>query len=107
MLAIMQKILYVFGILGIPSIFTLIAFTLKKVKVDAEKINILMSAQQAQMRSQLLKDYYHYTNRGFVYESELQDWINQYEAYHKLGANGIMDNRKNRLLNLDVKEEIL
>ena len=107
MMEIMQKILYVFGILGIPSIFTLIAFTLKKVKADAEKINILMSAQQAQMRSQLLKDYYHYKNRGFIYESELQDWMNQYEAYHTLGANGVMDNRKDKLMSLETKEEIL
>ena len=104
---IMKDILYVLGLLGIPSIFTLIAFTLKRVKEDAKQIKILMTAQQAQMRSQLLKDYHHYVNRGFIYESELEDWENQYKAYHSLGANGIMDNRRERLLKLDVKEEIV
>ena len=104
---IMKDILTFFGLLGIPSMFTLIVFILKKVTADAKQIKILMAAQQAQMRSQLLKDYYHYTNRGFIYESELSDWENQYQAYHSLGANGIMDNRRERLLNLDVKEEIM
>ena len=107
MIKIMNDILYVFGLLGIPSIFTLIIFVLRKVSSDAKQIKILMAAQQAQMRSQLLKDYYHYTNRGFIYESELSDWENQYQAYHALGANGIMDKRREKLLNLDVKEEIL
>lgn len=95
------------GLIGVPSIFTLCLVCLKKVKQDAKQIKTLMTAQQAQMRSQLLKDYYHYMNRGFIYESELSDWENQYQAYHSLGANGIMDNRRDRLFNLDVKEEIL
>lgn len=106
-MSMLNKILTVLGLLGIPSIFTLIVFVLKKVQADAKQIKILMAAQQAQMRSQLLKDYYHYMNRGFVYESELSDWENQYQAYHSLGANGIMDNRRQKLMDLETKEEIL
>ena len=95
------------GILGVPTIFTLCVWVVNKLRKDTSQIKILMTAQQAQMRSQLLKDYYAYTNRGYVYESELEDWENQYQAYHALGANGIMDNRRDRLLKLDVKEEII
>ncbi len=95
------------GILGFPTIFTMCVWVLKRLKKDARQIKVLMTAQQAQMRSQLLKDYYTYTNRGYVYESELEDWENQYQAYHSLGANGIMDNRRERLLKLDVREEII
>lgn len=104
---ILNEILSIFALLGIPSIFTLIIFVLKRIKEDAKQLKILMEAQQAQMRSQLLKDYYHYVDRGFVYESELKDWENQYQAYHSLGANGIMDDRRKKLFNLDVKEEIV
>ena len=104
---ILNEILSIFALLGIPSIFTLIVFVLKRIKEDAKQLKILMEAQQAQMRSQLLKDYYHYVDRGFVYESELKDWENQYQAYHSLGANGIMDDRRKKLFNLDVKEEIV
>ena len=91
---------------GIPTIFTMLVWVVKRVKKYARQISILMKAQQAQMRSQLLKDFYTYKNRGFIYESELADWENQYQAYHELGMNGIMDNRRERLLRLEVKEEV-
>lgn len=84
----------------------MVAALTKKTKKYAEQIKTLMNAQQAQMRSQLLKDYYKYTQRKFIYEAELEDWINQYNAYHSLGANGIMDKRKETLMNLPTKEEI-
>ena len=94
------------AILGFPTVFVMLSALFKKMGKYSSQIKILMSAQQAQMRSQLLKDYYTYKNRGFIYEAELQDWISQYEAYHSLGANGIMDKRKEALLNLDTREEI-
>ena len=99
-------ILNIMAILGFPTVFVMLSALFKKVGKYSGQIKILMSAQQAQMRSQLLKDYYTYKNRGFIYEAELQDWISQYEAYHSLGANGIMDKRKEALLNLDTREEI-
>lgn len=99
-------ILNIMAILGFPTVFVMLSALFKKVGKYSGQIKILMSAQQAQMRSQLLKDYYTYKNRGFIYEAELQDWISQYEAYHSLGANGIMDKRKETLLNLDTREEI-
>ena len=99
-------ILNIMAILGFPTVFVMLSALFKKMGKYSGQIKILMSAQQAQMRSQLLKDYYTYKNRGFIYEAELQDWISQYEAYHSLGANGIMDKRKEALLNLDTREEI-
>ena len=99
-------ILNIMAILGFPTVFVMLSALFKKMGKYSGQIKILMTAQQAQMRSQLLKDYYTYKNRGFIYEAELQDWISQYEAYHSLGANGIMDKRKETLLNLDTREEI-
>lgn len=78
----------------------------RRTKKYSEQIKTLMNAQQAQMRSQLLKDYYTYKQRGYVYESELEDWENQYQAYHSLGANGIMDRRRETLFNLETRKEI-
>ena len=105
----MEKLIYILNILaiiGFPSLFVLVSVTIKKMGKYSKQIKILMEAQQAQMRSQLLKDFYTYKNRGFVYEAELQDWISQYEAYHSLGANGVMDKRKETLLNLETRAEI-
>lgn len=94
------------AVLGFPTVFGMIAALARRTKKYSEQIKTLMNAQQAQMRSQLLKDYYKYTQRKFIYEAELEDWINQYNAYHSLGANGIMDKRKETLMNLETKAEI-
>ena len=99
-------ILNFIAVLGFPTVFAMVAALTKKTKKYAEQIKTLMNAQQAQMRSQLLKDYYKYTQRKFIYEAELEDWMNQYEAYHSLGANGIMDKRKETLMNMETRAEI-
>lgn len=99
-------ILNFLAILGVPTVFAIVVAILKKMGKFETKIKILMNSQQAQMRSQLLKDYYTYKRRGFIYEAELSDWMSQYDAYHSLGANGIMDRRKDALLDLETKEEI-
>ena len=99
-------ILNFFAILGVPTVFAIVVAILKKMGKFQSQIKILMNSQQAQMRSQLLKDYYTYKRRGFIYEAELSDWMSQYDAYHSLGANGIMDRRKDALLDLETKEEI-
>ena len=50
------------------------------------------------MRSQLLEQYYLIKERGFVWSDELDDWMNQYTAYHALvGENGVLDARKDEL----------
>lgn len=60
-----------------------------------------MKAQKAQMRSQLLKDYYFYKERGYILPIELDDWENQYQAYHELvGPNGVLDDRRLVLMKL-------
>ena len=48
----------------------------------------------------LLKDYKEYDKKGYVLDIELKDWENQYQAYHQLGANGVLDDRYKRLLEL-------
>lgn len=105
----MEKLIYILNILaiiGFPSLFVLVSVTIKKMGKYSKQIKILMKAQQAQMRSQLLKDYYTYKRRGFVYESELEDWENLYNNYHSLGANGIMNKRRETLMSLETKAEI-
>ena len=106
-MTIITKIVSILGLLGIPSLFVMVRWCMSKVKQESQKMTILMEAQQAQMRSQLLKDYYTYTKRGFVYDFELKDWENQYQAYHKLGANGIIDDRRSKLFDLDVKDDVM
>lgn len=105
----MEKILLVLNflaVLGVPTIFAVVVALTKKVGKYSAQIKVLMNAQQAQMRSQLLKDYYTYTKRGYVLESELEDWESQYQAYHSLGANGILDSRRDALMKLESRKEV-
>lgn len=88
------------GIIGIPSLFAIIAAIVKSLKSYADKISILCQAQQAQMRAQLLDLYHIYKDKGYVTEEELEEWENQYQAYHSLGKNGVLDKRRDELLKL-------
>lgn len=95
----LREIVSLLGILGIPSIFAMTAYCIKECRRFAKQLDILHSAQKAQMRSQLLEQYYLVKNRGFVYADELDDWMNQYKAYHELvGDNGVLDSRKDELV---------
>ena len=59
-----------------------------------------MKAQQAQMRAQLLADYHSAMCDGFISEDDLQEWENQYQSYHELGQNGVLDVRREQLMQL-------
>ena len=87
-------------ILGIPSIFTMTVWCIKSCIQYTRQLKVLAKAQQAQMRSQLLEQYHKYMKDGYISEEHMEDWENQYQAYHSLGENGILDNRRNTLLKL-------
>lgn len=87
--------------LGLPTILAILVWVIKQ----GQKIAILMSAQQAQMRTKLLELYHKYEKRGYITEEELEDWENQYQAYHSLGKNGILDARRERLFKLNTLSE--
>lgn len=95
-----KDIVYVMTILGIPSIFTLSITCIRLCMKYAKQIQILMKSQQAQMRTKLLELYNKYIEQGWISDDDLQDWENQYQAYHSLGNNGILDARRQQLFNL-------
>lgn len=91
-------------LVGVPSIFAITVWIIKLVTKLARQVDILQKSQKAQMRAQLLKEYEEYKERGFIRQLELDEWENQYQAYHELvGANGILDTRRAELLHLPVR----
>ena len=88
------------GILGIPSIFTMTIWCIKSCIQYTRQLKVLAKAQQAQMRSQLLEQYHRYLKDGYISEEHMEDWENQYQAYHSLGENGILDSRRETLMKL-------
>lgn len=95
-----MKIVGIMGAVGIPSIFSMTMWCIKACKKYTKQLKILMKSQQAQMRTKLLEKYHEYKKRGWVSEEELEDWENQYQSYHDLGQNGILDKRREVLMSL-------
>ena len=89
------------AVLGVPGIFTIVVFLFRSVIKAMKNIEILQKAQKAQMRSQLLKQHDDHMAQGYIEQLYLDDWINQYNAYHALvGPNAVLDARKDDLIHL-------
>ena len=93
------------GMLGLPTLFGMAAWCMRKVRKFAKQMAVLAKAQQAQMRSQLLEQYHYYMDSGWISEEHMEDWENQYKAYHSLGENGVLDSRRADLLHLPNKKK--
>lgn len=97
----LKNIIYWLALLGVPGIFTMVVFMFKTLMKAIQNVNILQKAQKAQMRSQLLRQYEEYMAQGYIEQIYLDDWLNQYDAYHHLvGANAVLDARREDLLHL-------
>lgn len=90
----------VLGILGIPSIFAMSMWCIRKCVDFSKNLKILIEAQQKQMARDLTVDYKVYMDQGYIDDDDLMLWEENYQKYHALGANGIMDKKRERLLSL-------
>ena len=72
----------------------------KQMKQVKTEIDIIKVAMQAQLRDKLLQSYKAYMRQGYADYDDKQNWLNQYNSYHNLGTNGIMDSYKDKLLDL-------
>ncbi len=59
-----------------------------------------MEAQQKQMARDLTVDYKAYIKQGWIDTEDLELWEANYQKYHALGANGVMDNKRAKLFAL-------
>ena len=94
------KIIEAMSLFGIPTLFGIVCWISRMIWTQGKRINILMKAQQAQMRRDLMEDYYTHMANGYVTDRDLATWIAQYDAYHSLGLNGILDKRKDEMMSL-------
>jgi len=104
------------SIIGIPSITGMLGWAVRQIikirKENKERENktsaniaLLMTAYQVQLRSTLMEQYKRYMKLGCVTDEDLQLWIDIYEQYHALGKNGVMDKRREQMLELRVVDD--
>ena len=91
------------AIFGVPSLFALATYFVKACVKFSKKIDILMNAQQKQMRRELTLDFHKYMAEGHIDDDDLEMWEASYQAYHSLGENGVMDSRRAELIKLSNK----
>lgn len=95
-----MNIIQTMSAFGIPTIFAIVCWLTKMIINQGNRLNILMKAQQAQMRQGLMDKYYLYVAKGWVSRRDLDDWETAYQAYHKLADNGVLDARRDELFKL-------
>lgn len=93
-------IVSIMGMIGIPSLFVIASGCVRFCIKHAKQINILMKAQQEQMKSELFEKYKKYMKQGWIDLEDLEVFESSYQAYHALGKNGVMDSKRDELLRL-------
>lgn len=99
----LKHVVDVMAIIGIPTLFSCVAYFFRICYKFGKRLDTLMNAQQKQMRRDLTLDYHKYMDAGHIEDDDLDMWENAYQAYHSLGANGIMDSRRDDLIKLNSK----
>ena len=97
----LRNVINIMALIGIPSLFAISGWFVKACYRFSKKIDILMNAQQKQMRRELTQDYHKYITAGHIDDDDLDMWEASYQAYHSLGENGIMDSRREDLIHLN------
>lgn len=72
-----------------------------KVEGDLEKVK---AGDQASLRNDLYQLYNECKHKGFATIDERENFINLYDKYHDLGANGVMDDIKGKFLSLPTEK---
>lgn len=99
-------IVTIMGIFGIPSLFAIVSWSLKEIfrisreqKKNDENMRV---ALQILLRTNLIRSYKEHMKRNCITDEDLQLWENEYQVYHSMGQNGIMDSKREKILKLVV-----
>lgn len=76
-------------LLGIPGLLAALFARLKSLRA-------LRPGLQALLRDRLLSEYREATRRGYAAPTDRDNFENLYHQYHRLGANGVMDDLRTR-----------
>lgn len=106
------------SIIGIPSITSMLGWAITQiVKIRKEnkartqeqeaKIELLMKAHQTQLRDTLMNKYKKYMKYGGITVEDMELWEAMYQSYHSLGKNGVMDTRREQLLELPIVDDYI
>lgn len=88
-----------------PAISIALGWLIAKVKSGATETNAIKKGLQAILRDRLLQSYKYYESRGWAGVDDRSNWENMYTQYHSLGANGVMDDVREKFLALPINDK--
>lgn len=91
-----------YQILALFSVPGLIAATVLYIK---NQVGGIRKGVQALLRAQLLDDWRYYSDKGYAPIYARESFENCYQQYHRLGANGVMDDIHAKFLALPERAE--
>ncbi len=84
---------------GIPS------FIVASIVIVYRRIRGVRLGIQALLRSELIRDWNYYSEKGYAPIYARENFENAYRQYHDLGANGVMDDLRQKFLALPDKPQ--
>ena len=88
-------------LLGVGSLnVTLLGFLLAKIKKYARETNAVKLGLQAILRDRLIQLYRTCNKLEYANITDRENFQNMYNQYHNLGANGVMDDIKEKFFDL-------
>ena len=84
----------ILSLLGIPTIIATVVTIVIRQERGVRK------GVQALLRAQLIHDWNYYNDKGYAPIYARENFENVYQQYHALGANGVMDDLRNKFLAL-------
>lgn len=82
------------SLLGVPALLAVI------VRLIFNSIRGVRLGVQALLRAQMIDDFNRYSEKGFAPIYARENFENCYQQYHRLGANGVMDDLHDKFLAL-------
>lgn len=76
----------------------------KSIKAMNDNVMVMRTGMQSLLRYELLTGHKQYMADGHMSYLEKQTWLEMYEMYHRLGANGVMDGCHEDILKLPLEE---
>ena len=94
----LAQILTLFGVPSVSGIFIL--YVVRRLHDSAKRIKALEAGVQALLRAQMIDNFYHYSEKGYAPLRARENFENLWTQYHALGANGVMDDVRQKFFAL-------
>ena len=88
---------------GSGILVTVIKVLYGKIKLTEKKTESVQLGIQALLRDRLYQTYSHYSDKGYAPLYARENFENMYNQYHVLGANGVMDDIREKFLELPLE----